>query len=141
MFNTYHTHTSPRSIHVHQETEITEKRAPTDESVRLLREMEAAARKNVIDAIPLGNTDLDMKLMVEEDHSAMDVKFTLLMKINGQRRQCPLALPDGSRWMSKDERIAEIKKAAAAALAVVFLTELACKPGSENSFKRLFNGQ
>lgn len=141
MFNTTHIHTSPRSIHISQHSEVTEHRAPTDESVRLLREMEDAARKKVIDAIPLGNTDLDMKLLVEEDHSAMDVKFTLLMKINGQRRQCPLALPEASRWMSKDERIAEIKKAAADALAVVFLTELACKPGAENSFKRLFNGQ
>ena len=141
MFNTTHIHTSPRSIHVSQHTEVTEKRAPTDESVRLLREMEDAARQKVIDAIPVGNTDLDMKLLVEEKCGGMELEFTLLIRVNGQRRTCKLALPEDGRFMSKTDKIDALKKATAEALAVIFLTELACKPGSENSFKRLFNDQ
>ena len=141
MFNTYHI--GPRSMHVsqHSTSEVTEKRAPTDESVRLLREMEAAARQNVLDTIPIGNTNLDLKLLIEGKCGGMEMSLTLLIKINGQSHRCQLSDLADFRFMSREEKITSLKTAVSKELAVLFLTELACTPGSENSLKRLFGGQ
>lgn len=70
------------SYHRH---EITEKKAPTDESVRLLREMEAAAEKNVLCRGKLESNILqDIKWIIahqpHEDKILGRVRFSL----NGQ---------------------------------------------------------
>ncbi len=44
MFNSYHSYGGPSRV----EVKVEEKRAPTDKSVKLLREMEAAAKKSVL---------------------------------------------------------------------------------------------
>jgi len=129
---------SPRiSVNSYSETEITEVRAPTDESVRLLKEMEEAARKKVLDAVPIGNTNLDIKLLVESDN--FDVfACALMIKINGERHKCKLSLPDSFRWMSRDERLAAIKQSAAEALGILFLQELARRPEERQALSLLF---
>lgn len=135
MFNTYHTHTSPRSIHVSQRTEVTEKRAPTDESVRLLKEMEAEARKKVLNSIPLSNTNLDIQLLVEENMMAMEATFHLLMRVNGERHKCKLSMPDNFTRLDKQGKIEAIQSAAANALAAIFLQEL--PPASKQAIMQL----
>lgn len=120
------------------ETEITDVRAPTDESVRLLKEMEEAARKKLLDAIPIGNTSLDIKLLVEQDHFDDCFACGLLMKVNGEIHKCKLALPDDFRWMSRDERLIAIKKAAAESIGMLFLQELTRNPKQREVLRMLF---
>lgn len=47
MFNTYLVSRQPS----HHSVSVTEKRAPTDESVRLLKEMESAVREKVVESV------------------------------------------------------------------------------------------
>lgn len=46
--------------------EVTERRAPTDESVRLLKEMEDAARTKVIQSFPIEHNGFTARVLVEE---------------------------------------------------------------------------
>lgn len=82
MFNTYvlrpgdahHTHT----YHEH--------RAPTDQSVALLREMEKAALDKVIQAVRLENCGVDAVLHHMRDSLNDQRRFKIIYKINGERR-------------------------------------------------------
>lgn len=51
----------------HTTVNVTEKRAPTDESVRLLKEMEEAARNKVLETIVVADTSFECKI-----HKVMD---------------------------------------------------------------------
>ena len=46
---------------------VTEKRAPTDESVRLLKEMEEKAREKIIDSFTVNDTHFECKFFQEMD--------------------------------------------------------------------------
>ncbi len=62
---------------------ITENRAPTDESVRLLKEMETAARDKVQASIRVENCPVDCVLNAWEDwQSAGDRHFAIKCRIN-----------------------------------------------------------
>jgi len=136
MFNkTYNL--NPR-INVDIDAEITEVRAPTDASVRLLKEMEEAARKKLLDAIPIGNTNFDIKLVIERDNFDDGFACSLLMKINGERIVSKLSLPDGLRWMYKDERLNAIRDAVCLSLGSVFFKELGRQPKQRDALRELF---
>ncbi len=70
-----------RPIQVTAKTEITERRAPTDESVRLLIEMERAAEDKVIFALQCNSTQFSFTAYIFEDHPnfcrRMRVRFSL----------------------------------------------------------------
>lgn len=82
MFDTYvlrpgdahHTHT----YHEH--------RAPTDQSVALLREMEKAALDKVIQAVRLEGCGIDAVLHHMREPRDGDHRFKIIYKINGERR-------------------------------------------------------
>jgi hypothetical protein len=63
----------------------TEKRAPTDESVRLLVEMEAAARAKVIQSIRLENTPVDCVIHVGQDYAQAKCMVMAAVMVNGKR--------------------------------------------------------
>jgi len=63
----------------------TEKRAPTDESVRLLREMEDAAKGQVLAAVRVENTPVDGVLHVMRDQMSDLMRFSCVFKVNGKR--------------------------------------------------------
>lgn len=63
----------------------TEKRAPTDESVKLLREMEAAAKDQVLAAVRMENTPVDGVLHVMEDVMNDQTRLACVFKVNGKR--------------------------------------------------------
>ncbi len=73
----------PYTKSVHETRNVTshEHRAPTDESVRLLREMEEKARDSVFATIKCESTHFNVSAMVWEDHMNMGLvvrsKFTL----------------------------------------------------------------
>jgi hypothetical protein len=70
---------------VSESVTVHEHRAPTDESVRLLAEMEKAARDKVVQAIRLENCPIDCVVHTSRDHMSGDSQFCAFIKINGQR--------------------------------------------------------
>lgn len=83
MFDRYIVHRGPSDVHVHH----TEHRAPTDESVRLLRDMEAAARSSVVEAMRLKCNTIEA--IVHRHDGCMDLRtvFFIHYNLNGQHRE------------------------------------------------------
>lgn len=88
---------------------VTEKRAPTDESVRLLKEMEAAALDKVLSAIPLKDNLLEGVLVERDSFSDLQKWFMLILKINGKRVDL-LAKVDDDVCKDQHKMIAEVIK-------------------------------
>ena len=81
MFDTYQV--GPRSLDAR--VSVTEQRAPTDESVRLLREMEDKAAKQVLEAMRLESNTF--KGVVQKQYDAMtdDNIYRCAFELNGKR--------------------------------------------------------
>lgn len=66
---------------------VTEKRAPTDESVRLLREMEKEALNKIVKNIDLSNNQFSARLLVFEDLLNLNNKGKVLFSLNGKKHE------------------------------------------------------
>ncbi len=83
LLSTTHNHiTKGTTQYVTKEINVTEKRAPTDESIRLLNEMQDKARKNIILTIPIENNILTGIAIMYQDTVVRDavllhIRFTL----------------------------------------------------------------
>lgn len=76
----------PRDPTVHRsEVTITEKRAPTDESVRLLREMEAKAQAEVLKAVSITDNGFDCVIHQFRDHLSDLMRWRAVFKLNGKQ--------------------------------------------------------
>lgn len=82
MFDNY---TYKMSSPSHISMDVIEKRAPTDESVRLLKDMEKAARDKVIASIELDSNLVKGRVHVMKDYLSGKNNFAVLMDINGKR--------------------------------------------------------
>jgi hypothetical protein len=76
---------SPAQQYISVNASITEKRAPTDDSVRLLREMEAKAREQVIKTIRLDDNDFKCVVHIMNEVHSGDIKYAVLYSLNGKR--------------------------------------------------------
>lgn len=65
--------------------DVTEKRAPTDESVKLLREMEQKAQEQVLKAISINNTEVEGVLHMMRNQLSCTYMFRFLYQINGKK--------------------------------------------------------
>lgn len=65
---------------------ITENRAPTDESVRLLMEMEQAARQKVIESTVVSDTAFECKIMKSKDFESSQDVYIVIYKLNNIKR-------------------------------------------------------
>lgn len=72
-----------RERRVYERSEVTVNRAPTDESVRLLAEMEQKARERVIASMPLTNNCVAGRVIVESNAYDWERVITARVKING----------------------------------------------------------
>ena len=90
----HHTHT------------ITEKRAPTDESVRLLREMESSARKEVLKAIQLPSNEFSGVVHLMHDALSCNTNFAVLFKLNNKDHRVLVTIND----FTDDSRDKQIEK-------------------------------
>lgn len=75
---------SPRSVHHSHHSEVHEHRAPTDESVRLLKEMQEAALQSVVASGKLENNLLTGEVTVVRECFGMENTGIIRLKINGQ---------------------------------------------------------
>lgn len=82
MFDSYLIHPTPSDVYLR--AEINERRAPTDESVKLLREMEEKARKEVIAAMRVEDSTVECVLHFQHDIVSDMNHIRAIMKINGQ---------------------------------------------------------
>lgn len=77
-----HRHNAGQSI-----VTVTEKRAPTDESARLLREMEAAAQARVIAVHEVKDNDLNGKIVIQRRDYDNAWQAFAIFSLNGKRHE------------------------------------------------------
>lgn len=74
-----------RTEYVDRNVTVTEKRAPTDESVRLLKEMERAAEDKIIDSIRVSDTHFECVVQSSLDVASDAFVMRAIFKLNGRR--------------------------------------------------------
>lgn len=81
-FATHHVHSGPS----HVDVKVTEKRAPTDESVRLLAEMQQKVVDGVLGQMKIDVNDVKGEIMVfREPWTVLDLTFGVAYNVNGKR--------------------------------------------------------
>lgn len=73
-----------RVEYVTRKVEVHEHRAPTDKSVALLKEMEAAAERRIVEAIHIGDTTFECVVHIEKDMMADCTRLRAVFKLNGR---------------------------------------------------------
>ncbi len=66
---------------------ITENKAPTDESVKLLRKMEKAARKEVEKSIRVTDTNFDCNILLNAEPWNNEYHILTIYTLNGKKRR------------------------------------------------------
>lgn len=82
MFDIYEHHEHSHTVH----KTIEEKRAPTDESVKLLREMEKKARDEVIKSVSVAGNDFKCVVHFMYDALSDADRFRTIYEVNGKKR-------------------------------------------------------
>ncbi len=83
MFNKYVYENRHSSVNAR--VDVTEKRAPTDESVRLLREMEAAAREQIVATTVVRDTVFECVIYMHHDLAAYEDIYRIVYSLNGRK--------------------------------------------------------
>lgn len=86
----------PRPETVYETHEHIERRAPTDESVRLLREMEAAARGEVLDSISVGDTNFACVVHAARDPMTSETMLAAVFSVGGDKQKVDVRVAEGS---------------------------------------------
>lgn len=76
---------APRSQTVYNRTEVVERRAPTDESVKLLKEMEEKAEAKLIATLPLKNNLFEGTVVIDHYLADMTIRARLVFVLNGKQ--------------------------------------------------------
>jgi hypothetical protein len=74
-----------RTEYVDRHVTINEHRAPTDESVKLLREMELKAQEKLIAAVQVGNSTFECVLHQQLDNFSDRMMWRAVYKLNGKQ--------------------------------------------------------
>lgn len=72
-------------MHISISSTHKEYRAPTDESVKLLKEFQEKAQKEVIKSVRLDNNDFKAVIQHYRDYSSCDTKLRAVFELNGRR--------------------------------------------------------
>lgn len=84
---------------------VTEKRAPTDESVKLLREMEEASKKEVIKSISVGGNGFDCVIHVFLDALSDTTKARAVFELNGVKQ---VATAELANWKYSEAELVNL---------------------------------
>lgn len=85
-------------IHQHSvvnSTVVNENRAPTDDSIKLVREYEDKARERIGDLIPTELNELKSTLFAQQDPYCFNTTLSMKLNINGVDRQFNYIVTDG----------------------------------------------
>lgn len=91
-------HIRPGSSHSTHESQIHEHRAPTDESVRLLSEMERAAEKKLISVTRLESNTLHATWHLFEDMFNRQLRAECRLDLNGEIHNLTIVIDCGLRY-------------------------------------------
>lgn len=117
MFDRTVIHSAP----THKTVNINEHRAPTDDSVRLLREMEQKANENILKSTKVDNNLFTAVLHQMRDHLSDLDKYAVIFSINGKKIQ---VFHDAKTWDKKEETLIAIRDTVAKEIANQILTGL-----------------
>lgn len=84
-----------RTEYVTREVNVHEHRAPTDESVALLREMESAAKDEVIKAVRVADTRFECVVHTWLDFMSDSTKYRAIFSLNGKNLTADAEMPRG----------------------------------------------
>jgi len=87
-------------FHFHNSTSrsyVTEERAPTDESVRLLKEMESEAKQKIVDSITVNNTEFECNIQVSNDMLNDKLTYHVTYRMNGKKSRLYVDVPNWQR--------------------------------------------
>lgn len=87
---------------------VSEKRAPTDESVRLLKELEKEAKDKVLSAEKLDNNLIHAKVWTMQNILSYKDEFKILMNINGKQFTHDMSIEIDTTKHVKLEKIYEV---------------------------------
>jgi hypothetical protein len=104
MLDTYYT---SRSAHVDADIEVHEHRAPTDQSIKLLTDMESAARSKLLSVNRLVDNTLDATWHVFDDPAAFDLKALLQFKLNGREFKIEVELERRLTKLEQARKVAD----------------------------------
>jgi hypothetical protein len=103
------------------EKTVHEHRAPTDQSVALLREMENAAAGKLVSAIPVDFNGLSVTLVSMMEPITRAHRFLLRYDLNGIARECVATVNWSLDRTGPEQVLGEIRKQFADHLAATFL--------------------
>lgn len=112
----------PRSISVRSET--IERRAPTDESVRLLREMENQSLDQILSRVHIRNNTLEVEWVVFADRRTMGQNAVCRLKLNGIEHRIEVPIEDRSMKYHPERTAQKILEAVQAEIAKIITVEL-----------------
>jgi len=87
-----HQHESPS--HVTHKYDVTVNRAPTDESVKLLMEMEKAAEKKLLASCQLNDNQFSASWVIFSEPWRLGKRCVCRYKLNGSEREFEISLPE-----------------------------------------------
>lgn len=88
MFDKYEFVSVNRRVSERVTENVTINRAPTDESVRLLKEMESEARKKIIDSVRVDSMGLKCSVFIEKDEINDQTIVNIVYTVDGKRNVC-----------------------------------------------------
>ncbi|WP_347220270.1 hypothetical protein [Chryseobacterium sp.] len=100
----FDTHIQKLGYPSHTSISVHEHKAPTDESVKLLAELEKKAQEKVDKAVRVGNTPIDVVIHTYDDWSNHHKKFAIHYKLNGKQYKVNESIP--LHWLDDEEGIA-----------------------------------
>lgn len=95
----------PRTEYVIREVNITDKRAPTDQSVALLKEMEEAARQKIITTIPLADNSINGEILLEKGAFGFKRRAVLIARINGVKIEVLAESDEDKSWQELADKL------------------------------------
>jgi len=134
MFDIYNTHRSFPNTYVN----TTEKRAPTDDSIRLAKEYQEKAKDNLIAQYELENNILKAKWWVFENPSDWNFKFHCKFMLNDKDYSFDFIVNRYDFKNDKDDIHKQVYKKILERVSVVLTTELVYKDDVREIFCRNF---
>jgi len=132
MFNTtkiYNTTNHPKKL------EVTEYRAPTDESVKILKELEEEAMNKIIAMGKVEDNVFNAKWYIYGDHCSWEDWCQCVFTLNGEEYDFKFLLP--GKYVGLSEIVPKIKEEILVRLTNIFLNDLFvnCQETLVNKFK------
>lgn len=124
MLDTY-TYSSPSTNYVPFEKTVTEKKAPTDDSIRLYGEFLEKARNSIVDSFSVTSTTLNFNITIFRDHLTLKNYAVYKLNLNNQEFINKVELFSSFDISDRRQVVKTIFKAIAEDIALQFADKIA----------------